>query len=86
LGGRGRQISEFEASLVYRVSFRTTRDTEETLSRKKKGKKSALIKLDTHNFLKHIKVKDFGLFHKTLKHYVFNAMCKTTFTGVTREP
>jgi hypothetical protein len=25
LGGRGRQISEFEASLVYRVSFRTAR-------------------------------------------------------------
>jgi hypothetical protein len=25
LGGRGRQISEFEASLVYRVSSRTTR-------------------------------------------------------------
>jgi hypothetical protein len=25
LGGRGRRISEFEASLVYRVSFRTAR-------------------------------------------------------------
>jgi hypothetical protein len=25
LGGRGRQFSEFEASLVYRVSFRTAR-------------------------------------------------------------
>jgi hypothetical protein len=25
LGGRGRQISEFEASLVYKVSFRTAR-------------------------------------------------------------
>jgi hypothetical protein len=25
LGGRGRQISEFEASLVYRVSFRIAR-------------------------------------------------------------
>jgi hypothetical protein len=25
LGGRGRQISDLEASLVYRVSFRTTR-------------------------------------------------------------
>jgi hypothetical protein len=25
LGGTGRQISEFEASLVYRVSFRTAR-------------------------------------------------------------
>jgi hypothetical protein len=28
LGGRGRQISEFEASLVYRVSSRTARATE----------------------------------------------------------
>jgi hypothetical protein len=33
LGGRGRWISEFEASLVYRVSSRTARDTHrETLS------------------------------------------------------
>jgi hypothetical protein len=31
LGGRGRQISEFEASLVYRVSSRTARAIE-TLS------------------------------------------------------
>jgi hypothetical protein len=28
LGGRGRRISEFEASLVYRVSFRTARATQ----------------------------------------------------------
>jgi hypothetical protein len=28
LGGRGRRISEFKASLVYRVSFRTARATE----------------------------------------------------------
>jgi hypothetical protein len=28
LGGRGRQISEFEASLVYRVSSRTARVTQ----------------------------------------------------------
>jgi hypothetical protein len=28
LGGRGRRISEFEASLVYRVSFRTARATK----------------------------------------------------------
>ena len=27
LGSRGRQISEFEASLVYKVSSRTTRST-----------------------------------------------------------
>jgi hypothetical protein len=28
LGGRGRQISEFKASLGYRVSSRTARDTQ----------------------------------------------------------
>jgi hypothetical protein len=28
LGGRGRRISEFEASLVYRVSSRTVRTTQ----------------------------------------------------------
>jgi hypothetical protein len=28
LGGRGRQISEFKASLVYRVSSRTARTTQ----------------------------------------------------------
>jgi hypothetical protein len=28
LGGKGRQISEFEASLVYRVSSRTVRATQ----------------------------------------------------------
>jgi hypothetical protein len=28
LGGRGRQISEFEASLVYKVSSRTARTTQ----------------------------------------------------------
>jgi hypothetical protein len=28
LGGRGRQISEFEASLVYRLSYRTASATQ----------------------------------------------------------
>jgi hypothetical protein len=39
LGGRGRQISEFEASLVYRVSSRTARATQETPVLKNKNKK-----------------------------------------------
>jgi hypothetical protein len=30
LGGRGRRIPEFEASLVYRVSFRTARTAQRT--------------------------------------------------------
>jgi hypothetical protein len=40
LGGRGRQISEFEASLVYRVSSRTVRAIQKNpVSKKKKKKK-----------------------------------------------
>jgi hypothetical protein len=38
-GGRGRQISELEASLIYKVSSRTARAIRETLSRKTKNKK-----------------------------------------------
>jgi hypothetical protein len=38
LGGRGRQISEFEASLVYRVSSRTARAIQRNpVSKKKEG-------------------------------------------------
>jgi hypothetical protein len=39
LGGRGRRISEFKASLVYRVSSRTARATQRSLSNKRKKKK-----------------------------------------------
>jgi hypothetical protein len=38
LGGRGRQISEFEASLVYRVSSRTARAIQRNPVSKKKKK------------------------------------------------
>jgi hypothetical protein len=37
-GGRGRQISEFEASLVYRVSSRTARATQRNPVSKKTNK------------------------------------------------
>jgi hypothetical protein len=40
LGGRGRWISEFEASLVYRVSSRTARVTQRNPVSKKKKKKT----------------------------------------------
>jgi hypothetical protein len=45
LGGRGRQISEFEASLVYRVSSRTVRATQRNpvLKNQKKKKKEATL-------------------------------------------
>jgi hypothetical protein len=39
LGGRGRWISEFEASLVYRVSSRTARATQRNPVSKKKERK-----------------------------------------------
>jgi hypothetical protein len=38
LGGRGRRISEFEASLVYRVSSRTARSTQRNPVSKNKNK------------------------------------------------
>jgi hypothetical protein len=39
LGGRGRRISEFKASLVYKVSSRTARAIQRNLVSKKKKKK-----------------------------------------------
>jgi hypothetical protein len=40
LGGRGRQISEFEASLIYRVSSRIARTTQRNpVSKNQKKKK-----------------------------------------------
>jgi hypothetical protein len=50
LGGRGRQISEFEASLVYKVSSRTARVIQRNpvlknqKKRKKKKKEMSLSK------------------------------------------
>jgi hypothetical protein len=44
LGGRGRQISEFEASLVYKVSSRTARTTQRNPVSKKKKKKIPVSK------------------------------------------
>jgi hypothetical protein len=41
-GGRGRWISEFEASLVYRVSSRTTRATQRNLVLKRPKKKKRM--------------------------------------------
>jgi hypothetical protein len=47
LGGRGRCISEFEASLVYKVSSRTARATRRNpVSKKQKTKKTTTKKKD----------------------------------------
>jgi hypothetical protein len=46
LGGRGRRISEFEASLVYKVSSRTARAIQKnpvSKNQKKKKKKKKLF-------------------------------------------
>jgi hypothetical protein len=40
LGGRGRQISEFEASLVYRVSSRIARATQRNPASKQTNKQT----------------------------------------------
>jgi hypothetical protein len=41
LGGRGRQISEFEASLLYKVSSRTARATQKNPVLKNKTKQNS---------------------------------------------
>jgi hypothetical protein len=40
LGGRGRQVSEFKASLVYKGSFRTAKATQRNPVQKTKQNKS----------------------------------------------
>jgi hypothetical protein len=66
LGGKGRQISDFKASLVYRVSSRTARATQrnpvsktkQTNKNKKKRKKEKKNKT-TRTKQKHIKHFDY---------------------------
>jgi hypothetical protein len=53
LGGRGRRISEFEASLVYRVSSRTARATQRNPVSKNKTKQNK-----TNKQTKDIKIKN----------------------------
>jgi hypothetical protein len=47
LGGRGRQISEFKTSLVYRVSSRTARATQRNPVSKNQNQKQAKTKKTT---------------------------------------
>jgi uncharacterized membrane protein (DUF485 family) len=52
LGGRGRWISEFEASLVYKLSSRTVRGTQKNLVSKKQNKQRYKVKcLSTSSML-----------------------------------
>jgi hypothetical protein len=71
LGGRGRQISEFMASLVYRVSSRTARAIQRNPDSKKQKKKKQkqtnkqknstlnLIEEEVRNILELIGTEDF---------------------------
>jgi hypothetical protein len=52
LGDRGRQISEFEASLVYRVSPRTARATQRNPVSKKKTTTTTKTKNKNKNKIK----------------------------------
>jgi hypothetical protein len=54
LGGRGRRISEFEASLVYKVSSRTARATQNRTKTKTKKRKEKKRKEKKRN------IKQFG--------------------------
>jgi hypothetical protein len=51
LGGRGRRISEFEASLVYKVSSRTARASQRNPVSKKKKKKEKEKKKKKKKFI-----------------------------------
>jgi hypothetical protein len=55
LGGTGRWISEFEASLVYKVSSRTARAIQRNPI---SGGKKSHIKLDLRHWIKNINKKD----------------------------
>jgi hypothetical protein len=54
LGGRGRRISEFEASLVYRVSSRTARATQRNPVSKNKNTKTKKQNKTKRNYQKEI--------------------------------
>jgi hypothetical protein len=59
LGGKGRQIYEFEASLVYKVSSRTARATEKTcLGENKKQHQQKQTNKQTKNKKKQNKTKN----------------------------
>jgi hypothetical protein len=59
-GGRGRRISEFEASLVYRVSSRTARATQRNAVSKNKNKQTKAK--NSYTKIKHTQLYD-SIFH-----------------------
>jgi hypothetical protein len=66
LGGRGRQISEFKASLVYKVSSRTARAIQRNLvlkKEKKKKRKSKKKELKSRTQLGLLGLCDFKIYY-----------------------
>jgi hypothetical protein len=61
LGGRGRRISEFEVSLVYKVSSRTARATQRNPVSKNKNKKQNKKKTTHTKKQNKTKQKDYDL-------------------------
>jgi hypothetical protein len=64
LGGRGRWISEFEASLVYKVSSRTARATQRNPVSKNQKKKKKEKKKEKKTSLSQLEIS--GALRKTL--------------------
>jgi hypothetical protein len=59
LGGGGRRISEFEASLVYKVSSRTARATQRNPVSKRQKKKKKKKKKEKTKRMEASRVKQF---------------------------
>jgi hypothetical protein len=61
LGGRGRQISEFESSLVYRVSYKTEKpclENKQTSKQTNKQKKNSPLPEHTYKENENKQTKD----------------------------
>ena len=68
MGGRGRWISEFEASLVYKVSSRTARDPVSKKTNKKKNP-SCYTEKPCLEKPKNKKIKDSDLNNKSCRQF-----------------
>jgi hypothetical protein len=86
LGGRGRWISEFEASLVYRVSSRTARATQRNPVSKNKNPKNKTKQNKTkQNKTKNKKKKPDQLQQKKLMYQVNLSDITKIFIGQVRK-
>jgi hypothetical protein len=93
LGGRGRRVSEFEASLVYRVSSRTARATQRNpvskKKEKKKRKKNKKHKKRKKMFNKGLWQSDTMIFTNTISYFfciTVSSKWKTSFSLLENSP